>query len=307
MSGILLGLAPVFALIALGWGLKASGFLPPQSWPPIERLVYFALYPGFLIPTIWRADLTGLSAGPLGLATVGTVLLVGGACVLLRPAMPLSGPAFTSVFQGVVRWNAFVFVPVVGALHGPRGLALTAVVMAALIPVVNVLCVLVLARWGDGQRGGGRRALARSLVTNPILASCVIGVLLNLAEVPPVPGLFQTLQLLGAAALPLGLVIAGAGLSFRDAALRPGAIAAVTAVKLLVLPVLMWGLCRAFGGDALAQSVAVACGSTPGAAASYVLARQMGGDAPLMAGIVAFTTVASAVTMPLLLIGFGIA
>ena len=59
-----------------------------------------------------------------------------------------------------------------------------------------------------------------------------------------------------------------------------------------------------FGGDPLSQGVALACGSAPGAAASYVLARQMGGDAPLMAGIVAFTTLASVVTIPLLLLLF---
>jgi predicted permease len=77
-------------------------------------------------------------------------------------------------------------------------------------------------------------------------------------------------------------------------------------VKLVAMPVLMWGLCRLFGGDPLSQGVALACGSAPGAAASYVLARQMGGDAPLMAGIVAFTTVASVVTIPVLLLLFGL-
>ena len=66
----------------------------------------------------------------------------------------------------------------------------------------------------------------------------------------------------------------------------------------------MWGLCRLAGGDETAQGVALLVGSTPGAAASYVLARQMGGDAPLMAGIVAFTTAASLVTIPLLLVVF---
>jgi malonate transporter and related proteins len=75
-------------------------------------------------------------------------------------------------------------------------------------------------------------------------------------------------------------------------------------MKLLVLPVLMWALCRAFGGDPLAQGVALACGSAPGAAAAYGLARQMGGDAPLMAALVAVTTVASVITIPLLLIAF---
>ncbi len=67
------------------------------------------------------------------------------------------------------------------------------------------------------------------------------------------------------------------------------------------MPPLMWGLCILFGGDQLAQGVAMLCGAAPGAAASYLLARQMGGDAPLMAGVIALTTVVSAAMIPLLL------
>ena len=63
----------------------------------------------------------------------------------------------------------------------------------------------------------------------------------------------------------------------------------------------MWGLCIAYGGDQTAQAIALLCGASPGAAASYILARQMGGDAPLMAGVVALTTVGSAMSIPILL------
>jgi predicted permease len=144
-----------------------------------------------------------------------------------------------------------------------------------------------------------------SLTRNPIILSCALGLSLNLLRVPTY-GVDKALKLLGDGALPLGLIIAGAGLRFTTVATRPLTIAAASGMKLLVLPVLMWALCRAFGGDPLAQGVALACGSAPGAAASYILAREMGGDAPLMAAIVAVTTVASVVTIPLLLIAFGV-
>ena len=302
MSDILAGVGPVFALIALGWGLKASGFIPEATWVPIERITYVVFYPGFLVPTIWTAQFAGLAAAPLGAASIAAVTLIGGGALLLRPLLRLSGPAFTSVFQGLVRWNSFVFLPVVVAVFGQEGLARGAVVIGALIPVINIMCVLVLARWGEGQ-GGDWRMAVKALGQNPILWSCGVGLLLNALRVPSF-GVQQALELLGDGALPLGLLVAGAGLNFAAVAARPVTLAAVSAMKLLVLPVLMWGLCRAFGGDALAQGVALACGSAPGAAASYVLARQMGGDAPLMAAIVAVTTVFSVITIPLLLFAF---
>ena len=43
------------------------------------------------------------------------------------------------------------------------------------------------------------------------------------------------------------------------------------------------------------------CGSVPGASSSYILARQLGGDAPLMANITTAQTLAAMLTMPLIL------
>jgi predicted permease len=301
MNPILLGVLPVFGLIAIGYGLKTSGFLPLDRWGPIERLAIHVLYPGFLIPSIWGADLSGGSAGAAGLSAIVAVLIVGALTLAAKPFTTLSGPAFTSVFQGTVRWNSFVFLPVIRSVFGEEGLALAAVMLAALIPIVNIICVLVMVRWGEGQAGTSPRAIAVAMVQNPILLSCLTGLALNLLHVPPIVGISDLLKLLGDAALPLGLLIAGAGLSFRDAASRPWTLGLTAAVKVMVMPFLMWELARLFGADAKAQGVALLCGAAPGAAASYVLARQMGGDAPLMAGIIALTTVASAVTIPVLL------
>ena len=82
MGGLVLGIAPVFVLIALGYGLRKSDFLPDAAWRPIEKLSINLLYPGFLIPAIWHADLSGPSAGAAGGAAVVSVIVVG-ACLLV--------------------------------------------------------------------------------------------------------------------------------------------------------------------------------------------------------------------------------
>lgn len=307
MLSIVAGVMPVFALIMIGYGLKASGFLPDATWRPVEKLAIHVLYPGFLIPAIWSADISGGGAGAAGAAAVTSVLIIAAITVAIKPLLTIDGPAYTSVFQGVIRWNSFVFLPVIQATYGPEGLALAAVVIAAMIPATNILCVIVLAKWGADEREPSPLALARAIFSNPILLACLIGLALNLLHVPRLPGISDTLELLGAAALPLGLIVAGAGLSFREVARKRATIAAVTFVKLVVTPPLMWGLCVLFGGDQTAQGIALLCGAAPGAAASYILARQMGGDAPLMAGIVALTTVFSAIGIPAVLAVFHLA
>ncbi|HRJ64677.1 MAG TPA: AEC family transporter, partial [Brevundimonas sp.] len=219
------------------------------------------------------------------LGTVGAAMVVAGLTVLAKPALKISDPAFTSVFQGVIRWNGFVFLPVAGAVFGPTGLGIAAVAFGVLAPALNVVCVLVLARWGAGQGGGWRLALS-SLLRNPIIWACGIGAALNLAGVPKPDLVMGVFDLMGPGAIALGLITAGAGLSFRYAASRPVLMLSVTVIKLILLPMGMFWLTGVLGGDRMAQGLALLAGASPGAAASYVMARQMGGDAPLMAGVV---------------------
>ena len=84
MTGLIAGVLPVFLMIALGYGLRKSGFLPDEAWRPIEKLSINLLYPGFLIPAIWHADLSGDSAGPAGGAAVISVIIVA-VLALARP------------------------------------------------------------------------------------------------------------------------------------------------------------------------------------------------------------------------------
>ncbi|WP_309298351.1 AEC family transporter [Brevundimonas intermedia] len=304
LTALIAGVLPVFLMIALGYGLRKSGFLPDEAWRPIEKLSINIFYPSFLIPAIWHADLAGGGATVAGAAAVGATLIVAAATLAAKPLITLDGPAYTSVFQGVIRWNSFVFVPVIQSVYGSEGTALAAVAIAFIIPVTNIACVAVLAKWGSLRREPSALGLAKSMLANPILLACLIGLALNLLGVPLIPGLSDALDLLGAAALPLGLIVAGAGLSFAEVKRSRTTIAAVTLVKLGVMPPLMWVIAWALGGDSLAQGIALICGAAPGSAASYILARQMGGDAPLIAGVIALTTVGSAVVIPILLMLF---
>ncbi len=304
------GIVPVFLLIVLGYALKKVSFLPVTAWPPISSFAVYVLYPGWLIPAVWHADLTGLSTGPVSFGVLGAVVVATVVGFAIKPVLKLSGPTFTSVFQGLMRFNSFVFVPVAAAIFGPKATGIASIAISALIPASNMVCILVLAQWGEPEDGRepdrSPLGMAKTLVTNPIFASCLIGLLLNIVHAPSMPLIDKPLTMLGEAAIPTGLILAGAGLSFSYIVKKPFLVTAVSLFKVLAMPILAYAICRAMGGDKLAQGVALACGAAPCAAAAYVQARHMGGDAPLMAGIVALTTTISAVSMPLLLWAFGL-
>jgi predicted permease len=67
------------------------------------------------------------------------------------------------------------------------------------------------------------------------------------------------------------------------------------------MPLVTLAAGRLFGlGDA-ALTIALLFQALPTSSSSYIMARQLGGDAPLMAGITAFQTIAAALAMPVVL------
>ena len=185
-------------------------------------------------------------------------------------------------------------------MFGQQGVALVAIGIAFVVPTVNVLAVAILVRHGASGKVSGMDVV-RGIVTNPLILAVVAGVLWNLTELPLLPVIDTMLEVLGRASLPLGLLAVGAGLDLGAVRQARYRVAASSAIKLLAVPALTAGFCLILGVGGLAATMAVLYNSLPTSASSYVLARQMGGDATMMAGIITLTTLAAIVTIPIML------
>ncbi len=300
MSSTLVALIPVFLIIALGWGLRRAGFPGEEVWPLAERLTYYLLFPALLVHSLGTASFSGFRVAPMAAALITTVLITSLALIALRSRLGARGAAFTSVLQGAIRGSVYVGVAAAFGLWGSAGLVLAAVAIAVLVPSVNLVSVAVLSRYADAREpgpGGALKALAR----NPLILACAAGILLNWSGLGFPPGLDQTVELLGRAALPLGLLAVGAGLELGAARGAGAQVIAACALKLVAMPLIAWAACLAFGVEGLTAAVAILFTALPCAPAAFVLAREMGGDAPLMAAIIALSVVLAAFTMPLML------
>ncbi|WP_428029917.1 AEC family transporter [Ancylobacter sp.] len=304
MSAVLGALVPVFLTIALGAVLK-RGLLPEAShWIALERLTYFILFPALLVVSIARADLGEVAVMEVSTALLGAIGLIGLLIALTRHrisrAFGLNGPSYTSVFQGALRWNTYIALAVSGSLAGPRGLAVAAVGLAVMIPVLNTLSVIVLARHGENG-GASNRLLLLQIARNPFIWSCAAGALINALHLPIPPVLMTFGDILGRSSLALGLLVVGAGLRLEDLRSPNAATWFASLVKLAILPGVAVAIGLAMGLRDVDLLIVAVGASVPSAPNGYVLARQMGGDAPLLAEILTVQTLLAAVTMPLVI------
>ena len=299
MVEILAALTPVMILIGVGKSLASARFLEERGWAAIDRAAYFVFFPSLLFADLATADLQAGEAVPLALSLIAAQSLMAVMLLIFRRHLGLDGPDFSSVFQGAVRWNSFVALALAANLHGAEGTALVAVGLAVMVPMANVLSVYVLARYAQGRELNLGATLSM-LAKNPLLIACLAGITSHLF--PPLPNVvIKAVQILGAATLPLGLLSAGAGLDLA-AGLKSGRVVLwASLLKLMAMPVLVFVACMVFGVSGMAREMAVLCGAVPGATMSYVLARQMNGNAALMSSIITATTLGAAISLPLAL------
>ncbi|MBP0116352.1 MULTISPECIES: AEC family transporter [Bradyrhizobium] len=301
MAVVVAALLPVFILIVLGIVLKRSLMRLDTQWHGLERLTYFVLFPMLLIQTLVKADLSKVPVAGVGGALLLSALGMSLLCLALRPALSrldIDGPAFTSIFQGATRWQTFVGLSVAANMFGDVGLALASVAMVAIIPLVNVFSVAVLAHYASPEKQSGR-AIVMTLVRNPLIWACAIGLFINVTRLP-LPKLWhEVADALSRSSLAIGLLVTGAGLHL-EGLLRPSAAAAIgVAFKLVLMPALALALAVWFGLSGESLAIVAICSAVPTSSSAYVLARQMGGDAPLLAQIITLQTMLAAITMPM--------
>jgi predicted permease len=287
-------LLPDFALILAGWAICRYTPLDRPVWDGAERLVYYVLFPALLFGAIARNPLRPGDALPLAAGSL-VVTGVGIAVAYALHAWPRLPPGLhASGAQVAFRFNSYIALAVAQRLGGAPGLASIALVISLVVPVCNVAAVWPLARHGG-------HGYLRELARNPLILATVSGLAFNLLGLGLPDLAANTLSRMGSAAVPIGLMAAGAGL--RLGALREGAglAAALLATRHLLLPMVALAWAWGMGLPPLQQAVLVGFAAVPTASSAYVLAVRMGGHGPYVAGLVTVSTLLGMLSVPLAL------
>ena len=284
-------LLPDFLLIVLGFVLCRYTALNRGVWDAVERLVYYLLFPVLLFNSILKSPLQPTQTLSLAAASVG-VVSCGIALAFSIARWPgVDRRLHAAGAQTAFRFNSFIALALAERLGGPTGLAWMALCIALCVPLCNVAAVWPLARHGGHSYG-------RELLRNPLILSTVAGLIANLLGLRFPDAMATTLQRIGLAALPLGLMGAGAGLRLGGLKSSPGLAAAFMTIRHAILPAVAIGLTAALALPTEQRLIIVLFASLPTASSAYVLATRMGGDGGFVAGLVTLSTLLGMVSVP---------
>ena len=287
-------LLPDFALILCGYVVCRYTALNRSVWEPVERLVYYFLFPVLLFHAMVRTPLD--VAATSGLMGAGVTLGLAG--VLMAYSLPGMGGTDARLHAGsaqvAFRFNSFIGLALAERLAGAQGLQWIAVLIGVCVPILNIAAVWPMV-------GGGGRQFAKELLRNPLVVATVSALAFNLMGGTLPDWLLPTTARIGSASIALGLMAAGAGLQLSQLGLAPRLSVGVLLIKHLLMPLAAWVLVGLWGLDTTQALVLMAFAGLPTASSAYVLAARMGHNGPFVAGLVTLSTLLGMASLPLAL------
>ena len=292
MEHIFSALVPVFGLILIGYLFKRISFPSHEFWPMADKLTYYILMPALLIYKLSNAKFEANSVSFV-LASLIAIFLTMIILIIVNKITPTKNSSFTSIVQGGIRFNTYVFLAISGSIFGDTGLVLSAIILTFAIPFINILCVTIFALYSDNSKLDFMY-LIKSIIKNPLIIGCVVGGAINFFAIPIHVSLGNLLEILSKAALPLGLLSIGYALVLKDLKSAKKDMFISCLAKFIILPLFIYFFGKMFGLDDIMISILVLFSVLPTAPSSFILARQLGGDISLMTSIITVQTLASA-------------
>ena len=295
--------APLFLLVALGYGLSRFGW-PRTASDALTRFVFVVAVPTLLFrlmsdfSRLPRVDARLLIAFFGGCLLVYAIGRIAGALLFRMDGVSQSVFAMGGIFSN----NVLLGIPLARATLGDASLPAVTLVLVfnSLILWTLVSVSVEWARQRDLSPVGLART-AKGVLRNPVVASIIAGTAFGFIDVRLPAFVDHTLAMISDAAVPLSLIALGMGLA--EFGIRAGwrESFAIAVLKLVMQPVAVYALARLLMLPPLETAAVVVLAALPVGANVYLMARQFGVLSGAVASSIVLTTALAALTTPLTL------
>ncbi len=293
---------PVFAVIVTGWLVGYAGYLSRTLSEALIHFAYNIAMPALLIVTIAQEPSHSLIDWRFLAAFGGGSLLC---FVLVFGVMSISASrnlASRTMFGMAASMTntGFVALPVLQAIYGPRAVLPAAIATVFVAVVMFPIAVVLLESDQRDEHGAVASPMvtAKHVVLNPLVISTLIGMLLSVLGLRLPGPIAAYFGIFADALTPCALFAIGLGLSLDGLRANIGQASLLSAVKLVIMPLIVYGLSLSLHLDPLYAIAAVICAAVPTAKTVYILAGEYHREEMMVASTISLTTLASVVSLP---------
>lgn len=297
---ILQTLLPIFAQTVLPVVLVAAAGYALATWLTIDsrslgRLLFFLATPSLVFRSLYQSELAFAALQHLAIVAA-TVAILSGVLGWLAARGETRQRRAALILTSAVSNNGNMGIPISYFAFGDIGLALGSIYYVVVSFFSNTFGVVI----ASAGQTAVRQALMQSIRV-PVLYAAIIGLLLNTLQRDLPEPLFRAIDLLADAAIPGMLVLLGIQLRKAPLTQLPWVIFRSVAIRLLVGPLVAWGLCRLLGIQGMERNVLILQAGMPTAVMAAVLSTEYDTEPPLVATVIFVSTLLSMGTLSMLL------
>ena len=299
MSSILNQMVVLFCAMAIGYIACKARILNAAFNQTLSRLILHICMPGMILASVMNvphqlsnAEVWVLLGISFGLHAFFILVALG------IPKLFRLGKSEGNLYRFLLIFSnvGFMGFPVVSAIFGPDAVFYASIFNIPFNLLAFTLGVVLVA-------GRGVKLSLKKLLLSPGILVSVAALVIYLLDIPFPAFVRDTADLLGQITTPGAMLVIGATLAaiplkraFTQWKLYP-----LLLLKLIVLPVLVWLILRPFITSELTLGVTVVIAAMPCATNCTLFCNEYGGDAELASIGVFLSTLASVVTIPLLM------
>lgn len=302
MSQILATIAPIFIVTFLGAVLRRIRLMPDLFLGPANQLVYYVAIPAMVFRKIATNSFEA-NFDPLVLAGCVTALLVMAILGLLLAwglgIAPHGRPTFSqTTFHGNL---GYIGLAVAFYALGNDGLIKASILTGFMMIVQNFMAVVILTRnlAGEGRSAFQPRLWFGKIVVHPVIVSALAGILFSVSGLKLPLIIDRTLSIIDGMSLPMALLLIGASMSLQQFKGEVRLTLISSSLKLLLLPAVGLALFKIMHIAPDAYLPGLILLGAPSATMSFIMAREMDGDADLAAACISSSVVLCALSYAL--------
>ncbi|MEG0513526.1 MAG: AEC family transporter, partial [Clostridia bacterium] len=287
---------PLFLMMALGYFLRLIKLFNEAFLRQLNKLCFSVFLPAILFINVYDSDFSSSFQPRLVVFAIACVLAMFAVLMLLVPRFEKSNLRRGVMVQGIFRSNYILFgLPMAASLFGASKTGTTAVLIAFVIPLFNLLSVIALEIFHVGKVNVKR--ILMGVVTNPLILGAMAAFVFLLTGLRLPRVVEQTVRDISKIATPLALIILGGSFTFSRLKLNLKHIVAAVSGRLILIPLCFVSLSVALGFRGVALGALLAMFASPTAVSSFTMAQQLHADDELAGQIVVVGSLCSVVTI----------
>jgi malate permease and related proteins len=289
---------PIFLVAGIGYLLRRQLMVDKQT---LSSIVFYALSPCLVFSSLVNSVLPLDEVGRLAGFTVVSIIIMGGVTLLFGRLFRLSRRDIVALMLVVMFVNGGNYGLTFSQLrYGDDGLA-----RAIIYYLTSTVMVFTVGMFIASMGQMDARTALRNLLRLPPIYAVVLAFMVYGFQISLPSPILRAVEIAGSGAIPVMILLLGMQMADMPGWGGMRLVLPAVGLRMVVGPLVGIGLALLLGLDGLSRSVAVVQAGMPTAVMTIVLATQFDLRPVEVTGVVVLSTIASVVSLPLVIYFLG--